>query len=107
MDPIDKIAESKIIAALERGELDDLPGQGQPLELDDDSAIPPELRVAHRILKNSGHLPATVHLNAEIKRIEDQLKRSEGAGEKAGLVAKLGLLKTRLAGESRGLRKQN
>jgi len=102
MDPVDKIAESKIIAAIERGELDNLPGQGQPLDLDDDSAVPAELRVAHRILKNSGHLPATLHLHAEIKRIEDQLKQSEGVDTKASLVAKLGLLKTRLAGESRG-----
>ncbi|CDI03677.1 hypothetical protein BN873_610074 [Candidatus Competibacter denitrificans Run_A_D11] len=57
MNLLDQIAEARIQAAIDQGELRDLPGQGKPLQLDDDSAIPEELRVAYRILKNAGFLP--------------------------------------------------
>ena len=48
------IAERKIVEALERGELANLPGEGRPLELDDDALVPEDLRLAYRILKNAG-----------------------------------------------------
>jgi hypothetical protein len=51
---LDLIAERKIAEAISRGELDNLPGAGRPLELDDDALIPEDLRVAVRILKNAG-----------------------------------------------------
>jgi hypothetical protein len=63
---IDQIAEQKIIESILNGELDNLPGQGQPLRLDDNSSVPEELRVAYRLLKNSGFLPPSVELRKEI-----------------------------------------
>ncbi len=49
------IAERKIEEAIERGEFDDLPGAGQPLDLEDlDPSLPEELRLAYRILRNAG-----------------------------------------------------
>ncbi len=51
---LELLAEKKIAEAAERGELDDLPGAGRPLELDDDSLVPEDLRMAHRVLKNAG-----------------------------------------------------
>lgn len=48
------LAEKKILDAASRGELDDLPGAGKPLDLDDDALVPEDLRMAHRILKNAG-----------------------------------------------------
>ena len=49
------IAERKIEEAIERGDFDDLPGVGQPLDLDDfDPSLPEDLRLAYRILKNAG-----------------------------------------------------
>ena len=56
--PLDFLAERRIAEAVSRGELDDLPGAGRPLELDDDALVPEELRLAHRILKNAGYTPA-------------------------------------------------
>ena len=53
----DLIAEQKIAEAIARGELDNLPGAGRPLNLDDDALIPEELRLAYRILKNAGYVP--------------------------------------------------
>ena len=57
---LDFIAERKIAEAIAHGELDNLPGAGQPLDLTDDALVPEELRVAHRILKNAGIAPPEV-----------------------------------------------
>ena len=49
------LAERKIEEAIARGEFDDLPGAGRPLDLDDEDPLwPEEVRMARRILKNSG-----------------------------------------------------
>ena len=48
------LAEQKISEAVSRGELDDLPGSGKPLDLDDDALVPEEMRLVCRILKNAG-----------------------------------------------------
>jgi len=47
------IAEQRIAEAVERGELDDLPGAGRPLELGpldlgEDPLVPEDLRLAYR-----------------------------------------------------------
>ncbi len=57
MTIFDTLAERHIQAALESGELEGLAGEGKPLTLDDDSHVPPELRVGYRLLKNAGYLP--------------------------------------------------
>jgi len=57
---LDFIAEQRIAEAIANGDLDDLPGSGKPLELDDDSLLPEELRLAYRILKNAGFVPPEI-----------------------------------------------
>lgn len=57
------------------GELRDLPGAGQPLHLQGDSAIPEELRVAYRLLKNAGFLPLESHLRRECRDAESLLQQ--------------------------------
>jgi hypothetical protein len=65
------LAEKKILEAASRGELDDLPGAGRPLDLEDDALVPEDLRMASRILKNAGmdRAPVTQRL-----RILDKAK---------------------------------
>ncbi|EPR34482.1 DnaJ-like, subfamily C, domain-containing protein [Alkalidesulfovibrio alkalitolerans DSM 16529] len=50
------VAEERIRVARERGEFDDLPGAGRPLDLDDYFRVPEDLRMAYTLLRNSGHL---------------------------------------------------
>jgi hypothetical protein len=91
------LAERKIEEAVSRGELDDLPGQGAPLELDDDRLIPEDLRAAYRILKNAGFVPPEVEHLTEIARLEDLVLRSDrDAAAQAKAVRKLALLRTRV-----------
>lgn len=56
MDAIAFVAERKIEEAIAAGEFDHLPGMGAPLQLDDLSHMPADMRMAYIILKNSGYL---------------------------------------------------
>jgi hypothetical protein len=65
---LEMLAEKKIAEALERGELDDLPGAGKPLDLDDDALVPEDLRLAYRVLKNAGYVPQDIGERARAAR---------------------------------------
>lgn len=91
------LAERKIEEAVSRGVLDDLPGAGQPLALDDDPLIPEDLRLAYRILKNAGYVPPEVEALTEISRLEQLVLQGDVDAEAhARAVRKLALLKTRV-----------
>jgi hypothetical protein len=91
------IAERRIAEALERGELANLPGEGRPLELDDDALVPEDLRLAYRILKNAGFVPPEVEALGEIGRLEALVQQGEcGAEAQTKAVRKLALLRTRI-----------
>jgi hypothetical protein len=77
-----KIVEQRIKEALERGEFDNLQGQGEPLNLEDDSNIPEELRLAYRILKNADCLPPELELKKDIRKMEDMLENIPDEKEK-------------------------
>ena len=71
---LDQWAERHITDALRRGEFDNLPGRGEPLVLDDDSAVPEELRSGYRLLKNAGCLPPELEQRKEAIALADILK---------------------------------
>ena len=96
MTLIDKLAEQKIKDSIEQGVLDDLPGRGQPLVLDDDSAVPAELRAGYRILKNAGFVPQQIALRNDIRSVEELLLQAGSLSEKKKLVLKLSLLRSQL-----------
>ena len=83
------IAERKIQESILNGELDNLPGKGKPLKLDDDSGIPEELRLAYKILKNADCLPAELELKKEIVQLRDLLRGMEDVEEKYRLMKRL------------------
>jgi len=71
---IDQWVEKHIKDAQEKGEFDNLPGSGQPLVLDDDSAVPDELRTSYRILKNAGYLPPELQDRKEAIELDHLLQ---------------------------------
>jgi hypothetical protein len=73
-DPIAKIAEEKIREAIEKGEFDNLPGKGKPVPVEDWTFIPEDLRVAYKVLKNSGFVPEQVSLQKEIEELRERLE---------------------------------
>ena len=87
-----KIAERRILEAIREGAFDDLPGAGQPLELENDSHVPEDLRVAYKILKNAGFVPEEVALRKEIVQAEDLLAGMEDTRAKYRQLKKLNFL---------------
>ena len=71
---LDQWAERHIAEAQAKGEFDNLPGSGEPLILDDDSHVPPELRAGYRLLKNAGYLPPELEQRKEAIQLMDILK---------------------------------
>jgi hypothetical protein len=83
------IAERKIQEAIRNGELDNLHGKGKPLQLEDESGIPEELRLAYKILKNADCLPPELALKKEIVQLRDLLQGLEDVEEKYRLMKRL------------------
>lgn len=94
------IAESRIREALEKGELDNLPGAGRPLEFEDMSHVPEELRLAYKMLKNAGCLPPELEDRKEAGRLMDLLDACPPEREKIKAMKRLRLILSK-AGFSR------
>ena len=97
-----RIAEQRILEAQRNGAFDNLPGKGKPLELDDLSWVPEELRIGYQVLKNAHVLPPEAELLKDIHTLEDLLKHVEDEGERRALaksiqwkVIRLDMLKRR------------
>jgi len=71
---LDQWAERHILDAQKQGEFESLNGSGKPLQLDDDSHVPPELRAAFRMLKNAGCLPPELQQRKQAVELADLLK---------------------------------
>ena len=91
-----KIIEEKIKEAQERGEFDNLPGKGQPLDLEDESRIPEELRLSHKVLKNANCLPPELELRKEIRHMADLLSGIPDEEEKYRQIKRINLKITKL-----------
>ncbi|MBM7645975.1 hypothetical protein JOD45_002200 [Scopulibacillus daqui] len=89
MDIFSMIAESKIREAMENGDLDHLKGKGKPLKMDNLSGVPKDLRMAYKILKNSGYVPEEVQLKKEILSLEDLISCCDDEEKIASLHKKL------------------
>ena len=69
-----RIAEERICEAQKQGTFDNLPGSGKPLPPENGPHVPEDLRMAYKILKNSGYLPEEI---AERKEIDTLLQLLE------------------------------
>ncbi len=83
------VAEDKIKTALKNGDFDDLPGKGKRQNLEDLSMIPEDLRIAYKVLKNSGYLPEEVDLKNELLSLEKLLEYCEDDREKERLKQRI------------------
>jgi hypothetical protein len=99
----DDLIEEHIRQATKRGDFDNLPGAGKPLDLGEDAHLPAELRMAYRVLKNAGYLPEELQQIQDIAQLETQVygELDDGADRRAAL--KLRLLQERMRGDSLAL----
>ncbi len=72
----EKLIEEKIREAMERGEFDDLPGKGKPLDLDAYFATPEDVRLGYSV---------EVELQKEIESLKARLDVSDDERERQSL----------------------
>jgi len=87
-----RIIEERIRKAQKKGVFDNLEGSGKPLNLENDSHIAEDLRLAHKILKNADCLPPEIELKKEIERTEDLLVGMQDTAQKHRTLKKLNYL---------------
>jgi hypothetical protein len=71
-----KNVDEKIKEAIARGEFDNLPGKGKPLDLDGYFATPEHLRMGYSILKSADIIPEEMELLREIEGLKKSLDSS-------------------------------
>ncbi len=62
----ESLIEQRIREAMEQGEFDDLAGKGEPVDLSENPFEDPELRLAHRLLRNAGFAPSWIEERKDI-----------------------------------------
>jgi len=97
MNFFERLAENRILEAIEAGEFDNLRGKGRPLDLGDDSHIPPELRMAYKILRNADCLPPELELRKEVVTLQDLVASMEDEAEKLKQMRRLNFLMMKLS----------
>jgi hypothetical protein len=76
---LERIAERRIQEAIEAGVFDNLEGMGKPLaDQEDNPFVPDDMRVAFKVLQNSGYAPDWMTLAQEI---EEDLERLRWAAD--------------------------
>jgi len=92
MNSIAFIAEQKIQEAIKNGDLNIERWKNRPLPMEDDRLIPDDLKMAYKILKNSGYLPPEIEERKEVKRLEELIAATEDEHVRLKQMKKLNVL---------------
>ena len=98
----EKIVEERIQQSIKKGEFENLPGSGKPLELDDFSNVPEELRMAYKILKNADCIQPEIEIKKEIVQTETLLENMTDVKERYKTLKKLNFLIMKLNASRNG-----
>ncbi|MEF7617155.1 DnaJ family domain-containing protein [Aquincola sp. MAHUQ-54] len=84
--------EERIGEALRAAEADlrASPAWGRPLPDEGDADVPPELRMAFKLLKNAGHVPPEVALMQELQAWRDELAAMPAGPQAEALKRRIG-----------------
>lgn len=84
-----KTVEILLQEAMARGEFDNLPNKGKPIDLTEYFNTPKELRVASSVLKSAGVKPPEVELLREIAELKNQLALCEDNAKQAEIRGRI------------------
>ena len=82
-------ADERIKEAIAKGEFDNLPGKGRPLDLDAYFATPEDLRMAYSLLKNADIVPEEMELLKQIEGLKKSLDSCTSQIEKKAIQRQL------------------
>ncbi len=88
----EKIVEERIRQSQKKGEFDNLLGAGKPLDIEDISRIPEDLRLAYKMLKNADCLPPEIEIKKEIHSMEVLLENQTDEKQKYKILKRLNYL---------------
>lgn len=88
-DPMQSRLDAQVRAARERGEFDQLPGHGKPLQLDDLDHLPSEQRLAALLMRSMHEVPVVVTLVREIRAFRSLIESSDSEQEREQVLSKL------------------
>ncbi len=92
MNHLTKLVEEKIQEAMEKGEFNNLPGRGKPLNLEEDAHIPAELRMVYRMLKRANVPPEEVLMAKNIAGLQAKILNDPDLTEEERKVLKKRLM---------------
>jgi hypothetical protein len=96
-DRLPDVLDAQVRAARERGEFDQLPGHGKPLQLDDLDHLPSEQRLAALVMRSMREVPVALSLVREIRSLRKTINQSQCDQERERLLALLQNKLTELA----------
>ncbi len=67
------LIDEQIQDAMRKGHFADLPGQGKPLKLDDDTHTPEHLRMAHKLMRDNNIVPDWMNQGKELDAAREKL----------------------------------
>lgn len=103
MNILAELAERAIQEAQQRGEFENLSGQGQPLPETNDPFMPETLRMAYKVLKNAGYVPREVQSQREVRSLIECLERETDEALKMRQIQKVQLFIAKARMEHGGL----
>ena len=105
MAGVDEIIRQWVERVEKTGEMRDNPQFGKPFDFKDGFLQTPEdLRMAHKILKNAGYVPAEVEMLQRLAALKEQLAAAVDPEQQRKLQTQLAELQQRVAMMLDGLR---
>jgi hypothetical protein len=103
---LSRVVEDAIRDAIERGEIDQLVGAGQPVDLSAYFETPEELRLAYSMFQNAGLLPEEVELVHQISAFQEQARLAADWAERPSAAPRHRDLRLKFGVRMDGLRRE-
>ena len=98
MSAVDDIIKQWVNKVEATGELRNHPSWGKPLDIDDGyMQTPTELRMAFKILKDAGYVPAEVEMLKELATLKEQLVEAANEEARVALRARIAELQHKVS----------
>ena len=90
MAGVDEIIRQWVQKAEKSGEVRDLPGFGEPFRFEDGFLeTPTELRMAYKVLKNAGYVPAEIEMLQNLATMREELNAESDPKKQHELKVKI------------------
>ncbi|MGL1930826.1 MAG: DUF1992 domain-containing protein [Desulfotalea sp.] len=100
MYALSSIAEQRIQEAMKKGDLNSPKWKNKYLPMEDDRFVPEDLKMAYKVLKNSGYLPPEIEERKEVKKLEELIANTHDEHTRVKQMKKLSVLLMKIESRS-------